>query len=50
MRPRFEYGDEVRVTRNVRNDGTYPGLETGQLLIRRGSTGHVRDVGTFLQD
>jgi len=40
----------VRVTRNVRNDGTYPGLETGQLLIRRGSVGHVRDVGTFLQD
>ena len=50
MKSRFEYGDEVRVTRNVRNDGTYPGLETGQLLIRRGSTGHVRDVGTFLQD
>jgi len=50
VRPRFDYGDEVRVTRNVRNDGTYPGLETGQLLIRRGSVGHVRDVGTFLQD
>lgn len=38
------------MTRNVRNDGTYPGLETGQLLVRRGSTGHVRDVGSFLQD
>ena len=50
MRPQYDYGDEVRVTRNVRNDGTYPGLETGQLLVRRGSTGHVRDVGTFLQD
>jgi len=50
MRPRFDYGDQVRVTRNVRNDGTYPGLETGQLLVRRGSIGHVRDVGTFLQD
>jgi len=50
MRPQFDFGDEVRVTRNVRNDGTYPGLETGQLLIRRGSVGHVRDVGTFLQD
>jgi len=50
MRPRFDYGDEVRATRNVRNDGTYPGLDTGQLLVRRGSTGYVRDVGTFLQD
>ena len=48
--PRFEYGDEVRVTRNVRNDGTFPGAEVGELLIRRGSTGFVRDVGTFLQD
>ncbi|TLP44240.1 MULTISPECIES: nitrogen fixation protein NifZ [Cohaesibacter] len=48
--PRFDYGDVVRVLRNVRNDGTYPGEKTGTLLIRRGSTGVVRDVGTFLQD
>ena len=50
MRPAYDYGEEVRVLRNVRNDGTYPGLATGTLLIRRGSTGFVRDVGTFLQD
>lgn len=50
MRPRYEYGDKVRVTRNVRNDGTYPGLEIGDFLIRRGSVGHVTNVGTFLQD
>jgi nitrogen fixation protein NifZ len=50
MRPSFDYGDEVRVLRNVRNDGTYPGADTGTLLVRRGSTGYVRDVGTFLQD
>jgi len=50
MRPSFEYGDAVRVLRNVRNDGTYPGVDTGTLLVRRGSTGYVRDVGTFLQD
>ena len=50
MRPRYDYGDEVRVIRNVRNDGTYPGEDTGRLLVRRGSTGYVRDVGTFLQD
>jgi nitrogen fixation protein NifZ len=45
-----EYGDAVRVTRNVRNDGTYPGVATGDLLVRRGSVGHVVDVGTFLVD
>jgi len=40
----------VRVIRNVRNDGTYPGAATGELLVRRGSVGHVVDVGTFLMD
>ncbi|MCU7960551.1 MAG: nitrogen fixation protein NifZ [gamma proteobacterium symbiont of Bathyaustriella thionipta] len=50
MRPRFEFGDAVRVIRNLRNDGTYPGRDTGTLLVRRGSVGYVRDVGTFLQD
>jgi nitrogen fixation protein NifZ len=47
---RFDYGDTVRVTRNVRNDGTFPGVDTGNLLVRRGSVGHVVNVGTFLQD
>ncbi len=47
---RFEYGESVRVTRNVRNDGTYPGLDVGHLLIRRGSVGNIIEVGTFLQD
>lgn len=50
MRPRWNFGDPVRVARNVRNDGTFPGAETGDLLVRRGSIGHVCDVGTFLQD
>ncbi|MDD2686247.1 MAG: nitrogen fixation protein NifZ [Gallionella sp.] len=50
MLPKFEFGDEVRIVRNVRNDGTYPGMPVGELLIRRGSTGFVMNVGTFLQD
>ena len=50
MHNKWDLGEAVRVTRNVRNDGTYPGEETGALLIRRGSVGHVVDVGTFLQD
>ncbi|MFZ5579916.1 MAG: nitrogen fixation protein NifZ [Pseudomonadota bacterium] len=50
MRSRFDYGDAVRVIRNVRNDGTYPGMAIGDLLIRRGSVGHVIDIGSFLQD
>lgn len=50
MPPRFDYGDSVRVIRNVRNDGTYPGLDIGAPLVRRGSLGFVHNVGTFLQD
>jgi nitrogen fixation protein NifZ len=50
MNPRWDFGDAVRVIRNVRNDGTFPGLNPGELLVRRGSIGHVRNVGTFLQD
>ena len=50
MQPRFEYGEEVRLIRNVRNDGTYPGMDVGTLLIKRGAVGCVYDVGTYLQD
>ncbi len=50
MDARWEYGESVRLTRNVRNDGTYPGLEPGAPLVRRGSIGYVVDVGSFLQD
>jgi nitrogen fixation protein NifZ len=50
MRAAFDYGDEVRVMRNVRNDGTYPGLEMGAPLVKRGSVGYVQSVGTYLQD
>ena len=50
MRPKYPYGEAVRVIRNLRNDGTFPGVDVGKLLVRRGSIGYVRDVGTFLQD
>ncbi|MFN3988438.1 MAG: nitrogen fixation protein NifZ [Rhodocyclaceae bacterium] len=50
MHTRFDYGDAVRITRNVRDDGTYPGMAVGDLLVRRGSTGTVIEIGTFLQD
>ncbi len=50
MQPQFEYGTEVRVIRNLRNDGTYPGQEVGELLVKRGSVGCIYDVGSYLQD
>ena len=42
MNARWEYGDGVRLVRNVKNDGTYPGMAVGAPLVRRGSIGHVR--------
>lgn len=50
MLPQFDYGDAVRVIRNLKNDGTFPGKQTGELLVRRGSVGYVKNIGTFLQD
>ncbi len=47
--PRFLPGVKVRATKHVKNDGTYPGREIGEILVRKGEVGYVRDVGTFLQ-
>ncbi|TKI03468.1 nitrogen fixation protein NifZ [Martelella alba] len=50
MTPEYREGDEVRVTRAIRNDGTLPGYARGDLLVRRGSVGFVREWGLFLMD
>ncbi|WP_204378411.1 nitrogen fixation protein NifZ [Agaribacterium haliotis] len=50
MLPEYDFGDEVRLVKNVRNDGSYPGKRRGELLLKQGALGHVRDVGVFLQD
>ena len=46
--PVFERGDRVRATRNVRNDGTFPGAAMGEVLIEAGEMGYVHSVGTYL--
>lgn len=50
MKPSFQFGEQVRVIRALRNDGTFPGVARGGLLIRRGSIGYVREWGRYLQD
>jgi nitrogen fixation protein NifZ len=47
--PRFMPGAKVRAVRTVKNDGTYPHREIGDILVRKGDIGYVRDIGTFLQ-
>jgi nitrogen fixation protein NifZ len=47
--PIFMPGTKVRSLKHVKNDGTYPRREIGEILVRKGEVGYVRDIGTFLQ-
>jgi len=47
--PGFEYGQKVRANRMVRNDGTFPGKDIGEVLVKKGEVGYVISIGTFLQ-
>lgn len=50
MDAKFDYGEKVRVIKNIRNDGTFMGKDRGSLIINRGSEGYIKGVGKFLQD
>lgn len=47
--PVFMPGTKVRSTKYVKNDGTFIGREIGDILVKKGEVGYVRDIGTFLQ-
>ena len=47
--PVFYYGEKVRSRRVIKNDGTFPGREIGDVLVRKGEEGYVVSIGTFLQ-
>lgn len=47
--PAHDYGDKVRARRAVRNDGTFPGKDIGDILVNKGEEGYVVSIGTFLQ-
>lgn len=47
--PLFLPGEKVRSLKHIKNDGTVPGREIGEIVVRKGDTGYVRDIGTFLQ-
>ncbi len=46
--PAFAIGTKVAAARLVRNDGTYPGLSNGTVLVRQGEVGYVKSVGSYL--
>lgn len=47
--PLFRPGEKVVSLKNIRNDGTVRGREIGEIVVKKGEVGYVRDIGTFLQ-
>jgi nitrogen fixation protein NifZ len=47
--PEFDFGQKVRSRKTVKNDGTFPGKEIGDILVKKGDVGYVASIGTFLQ-
>jgi nitrogen fixation protein NifZ len=45
----YRVGQRVRLTKAIRNDGTYPHAGVGDTLVEAGSEGYVRAIGDFLQ-
>jgi len=47
--PRFSFGERVVSRTTIRNDGTFPGRDIGEVLIKKGDIGYITSIGTFLQ-
>lgn len=47
--PLYRIGERVRLTKTIRNDGTYPHARNGDILVEAGAEGYVRKIGDFLQ-
>ncbi|BCL38560.1 nitrogen fixation protein NifZ [Nostoc sp. MS1] len=47
--PAYEIGEKVRLRKQIKNDGTFPGREIGEILAKKGDIGYVASIGTFLQ-
>lgn len=47
--PVYMPGDKVISRKHVKNDGTMFGKEIGEVVVKKGDIGYVRDIGVFLQ-
>ncbi|MFN6516511.1 MAG: nitrogen fixation protein NifZ [Nostoc sp. CreGUA01] len=47
--PAFEIGEKVRLRKLIKNDGTFPAREVGQVLAKKGDIGYIASIGTYLQ-
>lgn len=48
-RAKFFLGQKVMLLEDVKNDGTYPYLPIGEVMIAKNSVGYIRSIGEFLQ-
>lgn len=47
--PEFDFGERVKLRKTIRNDGTFPLRDVGEVLAQKGDVGYVAHIGTFLQ-
>lgn len=47
--PVFKLGERVRLLSEIKNDGTYYGMERGEVVIAPPAEGFIRHIGDFLQ-
>jgi|GEM_PF-917926 len=43
--PKYEWGLRVTALEDLYNDGSYPDLEEGALIVAKGSVGEIRQIG-----
>lgn len=46
---KFFIGQRVQLREDIKNDGTYPYVPIGAIMVDKGSIGYIRHVGEFLQ-
>ena len=46
--PAYMPGDKVIARKQVKNDGTMAGFDIGDIVVKKGDVGYVRDIGVFL--
>lgn len=47
--PKFGWGQRVRANVDLYNDGTYPNIDEGALLVPSGDPGEIVNVGTHVE-
>lgn len=47
--PKFQWGQRVRATLDLYNDGTFPECPAEALLVRSGDAGEIVQVGTHVE-